>query len=96
MGDGPYWALRIRSANLGSCGGLHISTRAEVRDRRGEVIRGLYAAGMNAGGFIGTFYPGSGTAVMATLVLGRVAGRNAMGHATSDVPASSASAVSLI
>jgi urocanate reductase len=96
LGDGPYWALRIRSANLGSCGGLRINTRAEVRNRRGEVIRGLYAAGMNAGGFIGTFYPGSGTAVMATLVLGRVAGRNAMGHATTDVPASSASAVSLI
>lgn len=50
---------------------------------------------MCAGGFIGTFYPGSGTAIMATLVLGRRAGLHAMGNRTTDVPAASAAAISL-
>jgi urocanate reductase len=95
LGDGPFWAVRIRSANLGSCGGLRINTHAQVRNRVGETIRGLYAAGMCAGGFIGTFYPGSGTAVMATLVLGRRAGLHVMGQHTTDVPAASAATVSL-
>lgn len=77
LGDGPYYAVRITSVNLGSCGGLRINTNAQVLDTEGEPIQGLYAAGMAAGGFIGTFYPGSGTAIMSTIVLGRMAGAHA-------------------
>lgn len=77
LGEGPYYAVRVTSVNLGSCGGLRINTQAQVMSTEGEPIQGLYAAGMAAGGFIGTFYPGSGTAVMATIVLGRIAGAQA-------------------
>ena len=53
---------------------LKINTSAQVIGLSGEIIPGLYAAGMVSGGFIGPYYPGSGTAVTATVVLGRIAG----------------------
>lgn len=84
LGDGPYYAFRVTSVNLGSCGGLRINTNAQVIDVEGEIIPKLYAAGMAAGGFIGTFYPGSGTAVMSTIVLGRVAAAHATSNATTE------------
>jgi urocanate reductase len=73
----PYFATRVKRANLGSCGGLKIDPEARVIGVGGDVIPNLYAAGMAAGGFIGPYYPGSGTALAATLVFGRIAGKNA-------------------
>jgi len=63
--------------NLGSCGGLRIDPECRVIDATGEPIAGLFAAGMVAGGFIGPYYPGSGTAIAATVVFGRIAGMGA-------------------
>jgi fumarate reductase flavoprotein subunit len=77
IGEGPYYAFPVTSVNLGSCGGLRINTSAQVLDPEGEPIPGLYAAGMAAGGYIGTFYPGSGTAIMGTIVLGRISAAHA-------------------
>ena len=74
---GPYYATPVVSANLGSCGGLRIDADCQVIDVNQEPIPGLFAAGMVAGGFIGPYYPGSGTAILSTVVFGRVAGRNA-------------------
>ncbi len=67
----------MTSVNLGSCGGLKINTKCQVIDVNGQVIPHLYAGGMAAGGFTGPYYPGSGTAVLVTVVLGRIAGENA-------------------
>jgi fumarate reductase flavoprotein subunit len=71
---GPFYAVRVTSVNLGSCGGLKIDTSCRVVNMDGEVIPRLYAAGMTAGGFVGPYYPGSGTAILATVVHGRIAG----------------------
>ena len=73
----PYYATRVTSVNLGSCGGLRIDPECRVIDATGEPIAGLFAAGMVAGGFIGPYYPGSGTAIAATVVFGRIAGMGA-------------------
>jgi flavocytochrome c len=73
----PYYASRVLAYNVGSCGGLRIDSDARVLNAAGEFIAGLYAAGMVSGGFIGPYYPGSGTAITATVVFGRIAGRNA-------------------
>ncbi|NLH47096.1 MAG: FAD-dependent oxidoreductase [Myxococcales bacterium] len=73
----PYYATSVYFYNVGSVGGLKINSKAQVIGNDGEPIMGLYAAGMAAGGFIGPYYPGSGTAVTATIVFGRLAGRNA-------------------
>ncbi len=70
----PYYAAAVTSVNLGTCGGLKINAKCQVVDVTGKVIPHLYAAGMAAGGFIGPYYPGSGTAVLATVVHGRISG----------------------
>lgn len=76
--DGPrYYANLNVSANLGSLGGLLINTEAQVLDNNGEVIPGLYAGGMNSGGWYGLYYPGSGTSLTGGLVWGHIAGENA-------------------
>ena len=71
---GPYYAYKNVAYNLGALGGLKITVNTEVIDVNGKVIPHLYAAGLNAGGWIGPFYPGSGTAVIGTAHWGRKAG----------------------
>jgi len=77
LGKAPYYATLVTEVNLGSCGGLKINTKSQVVDVNGEVVPRLYAGGMVAGGFIGPYYPGSGTAVNATVCFGRISGDNA-------------------
>ena len=50
-------------------------------DTAGEIIPHLYAAGQGAGGFMGSYYPGTGTGILATLAFGRSAGENALAEA---------------
>ena len=73
----PYYAVQVTSMNLGSCGGVKMNTDCQVLDLSGAPIPRLYAAGMVAGGFIGPYYPGSGTAILSTVVFGRIAGAGA-------------------
>ena len=75
--EGPFYAYRNVAFNLGALGGLKINVNTEVIDVNGNVIPHLYAAGLNAGGWIGPYYPGSGTAVMGTVHWGRKAGATA-------------------
>jgi len=77
LAQGPFYGIRVTEANLGSIGGLKINAQAQVVDVFGQVIPRLYAGGMVAGGFIGPYYPGSGTAVNSTVCFGRIAGKNA-------------------
>ena len=74
---GPFYAYKNVAYNLGALGGLKINTNTEVIDVNGNVIPHLYAAGLNAGGWVGPYYPGSGTAVMGTVHWGRKAGKAA-------------------
>ena len=75
--EGPYYASQIVSRNLGSHGGVRINTDAQVLDVRDEVIPRLYAGGMVAGGYVGAYYPGSGTAIAGAVCFGRIAGQEA-------------------
>ena len=43
----------------------------------GEPIAHLFAAGTNSGGWLGPYYPGSGTCLQGTLNWGRIAGASA-------------------
>ena len=71
---GPFYAYKNVAFNLGALGGLKINVNTEVIDVNGDVIPHLYAAGLNAGGWIGPYYPGSGTAIIGTVHWGRRAG----------------------
>ena len=61
----------------GSIGGLKIDTSTQVIDRVGEPIAHLFAAGANAGGYLGPYYPGSGIMLQSACHTGRVAGYSA-------------------
>ena len=75
--EAPFYAYHNTPFNLGALGGLKITQKCEVVDVEGNVIPGLYAAGLNAGGWVGPYYPGSGTAIIGTCYFGRVAGKAA-------------------
>lgn len=74
----PYYATRMYDYNLGALGGLKINTSAQVLDTNGKPITHLYAAGQVAGGFMGSYYPGTGTGILSTLAFGRAAAESAL------------------
>lgn len=71
-----FYANRMKPEIMGPCGGLRIDVDAHVLRPSGEKIDRLYAAGLCTGGWVGPFYPGSGTAMAANAHFGRKAGRN--------------------
>jgi fumarate reductase flavoprotein subunit len=77
MDNPPYYAVQVVEYNLGTIGGLRINGDGQVLDTKGEVIPRLYAGGQTAGGFMGPYYPGTGTGVISTVYFGRIAGKKA-------------------
>ena len=78
VGEGPYTALRIMPATIGTIGGLKIDLDGHVLDTNGAPIAGLYAAGAVANGeFFYREYPASGTSIQMCFTTGRIAGTNA-------------------
>lgn len=77
--SGPYFAYRNTPGNLGTIGGLKINQKCNVLDVYNQPINGLYAAGLNAGGWIGSYYPGSGTAIGGIVHQGRRAAKSILG-----------------
>lgn len=74
-----YYAYRNTPGNLGAIGGLKINKYCNVLNIYNQPISGLYAAGLNAGGWIGSYYPGSGTAVGGVIHQGRRAAKSILG-----------------
>ncbi len=70
----PFYALAVTPGITFTLGGLRINTDAQVLDRSGRSIVGLYAAGADAGGIHNEQYAGG-------LCLGLVFGRRAARHA---------------
>ncbi|HTW13734.1 MAG TPA: FAD-dependent oxidoreductase [Nocardioides sp.] len=73
--QGPFTAYPIMAANVFTFGGLKTTPEAEVVDRDGNPMTGLYAAGEMTGLYYSN-YTGS-TSVLRGATFGRIAGRNA-------------------
>ena len=56
VSEGPYYALYTKVWNLGTWGGIKTDETLAVYHQSGRVIPGLYAAGLDALGWIGTSY----------------------------------------
>lgn len=54
--EGPYYAVKYVARNLGTLGGISINENMQVLDKDFNVIKGLYAAGADAGGMYGKAY----------------------------------------
>ena len=78
VGEGPYCAVRVRPATIGTMGGIKVDLDMHVLKADGSIIPGLYAAGACANGdFFYKEYPASGTSIMMCFTVGRIAGENA-------------------
>jgi len=72
----PFYAgARVPTAHH-TMGGIEINPSAQVLDKSGKVIPGLYAAGETTGGIHGSNRLG-GNALADTVVFGRIAGKSA-------------------
>jgi fumarate reductase flavoprotein subunit len=78
----PYYALKCYPRFLGTIGGIKINHHMEVIDREDNSIPGLYAAGVDTGGWESDTYNAvlSGTTFGFALNSGRIAGENAAAY----------------
>lgn len=72
----PFYATRFAMARHHTMGGVLINTKAQVVDRDGVVIDGLYAAGEVTGGIHGNNRVG-GNGIAEIFTFGLIAGKNA-------------------
>ena len=85
LSNPPYYAFKSMSASLVvQYGGLVTNTDFQVQHVDGHTIPRLYAAGLDAGGWLGRQYPGSGHAVGGTYAMSRIAVTKACGDPSWD------------
>ena len=72
----PFYILKAAPAVHHTMGGIEINEKAQVLDKEGNIIEGLYAAGEVTGGIQGANRLGS-NALADITVFGRIAGQNA-------------------
>lgn len=75
----PFYATPRAPSIHPTMGGLQISTNAQVLDKNGKPIPGLYAAGEVTGGIHGSNRLG-GNATADVLTFGRIAAKSAVAH----------------
>jgi fumarate reductase flavoprotein subunit len=75
----PFYAMRIVTGYMGTIGGIKINHHMEVLDSRDDPIPGLYAAGIDVGGWEPETYNIllAGSSFGFALNSGRIAGENA-------------------
>ena len=75
----PYYAIRCAPEVMNTVGGIKINENMEVLDEQANPIPGLYAAGVDTGGWMADTYCAlcPGTAFGYALNSGRIAGENA-------------------
>jgi len=73
LSTAPYYAIEVTPAVHHTMGGVLIDTRTRVKDKDGNTIRGLYAAGEATGGVHGSNRLG-GNAISDIITFGRLAG----------------------
>ena len=74
----PFYATPRAPSIHHTMGGLYINPKAQVLDKKGNVIKGLYAAGEVTGGVHGSNRLG-GNATADVLTFGRIAAKTALG-----------------
>ncbi|MNE46746.1 3-oxosteroid 1-dehydrogenase [compost metagenome] len=69
----PFYAIRLHTGDLGSARGLVTNAEANVLDRSGAPISGLYAAGNDMNSLMDGTYPGPGITIGPGLTFGYLA-----------------------
>jgi 3-oxosteroid 1-dehydrogenase len=79
LDKGPFYAMPMYPADIGTNGGLLTDPKARVLDQDNQPIPGLYAVGNNAASSMGESYPGAGVTLGPALTFGYLAARDMTG-----------------
>ncbi len=79
LDQAPYYAVRVVPAELGTFAGIATNADAQVTDRSGLPIAGLYAVGNDAASVMGGTYPGAGITLGPAMTFGYIAGKHIAG-----------------
>jgi 3-oxosteroid 1-dehydrogenase len=77
--EGPYYAIRVLTGDIGTKGGLKTDEHARVLTDVGTVIPGLYAIGSSAASMMGKTYPAGGVTIGPSMVFGAQAAMHMAG-----------------
>ena len=80
VGQGPFYAVAVRPADLASSGGLMGDEYGRVLTAEGRPIPGLYACGNDLASIFRGTYPGPGTTIGPALVFGWRVAKHAGGR----------------
>jgi succinate dehydrogenase/fumarate reductase flavoprotein subunit len=80
LDQGPFYAVKMESGALGTCGGPKTTGEAQVVDWNGNPIPGLYAAGNAMAAVLGEGYGGAGGTLGPGMTFGYIAGRHLGTH----------------
>jgi 3-oxosteroid 1-dehydrogenase len=75
--QGPFFAVAVHPADVGTCGGVVTDEHARVLREDGAPIPGLYATGNTTATVMGHAYPGGGVSVGPSMTYGYLAARHA-------------------
>lgn len=78
--NGPYYAVKMESGALGTCGGPRVNADAQVMDWQGSPVQGLYAAGNVMGSVLAGAYGGAGGTLGPGMTFGYIAGQHLGRH----------------
>ena len=79
----PFYAVAVYPTPLATSAGLRVNPNAQVLDRAGRAIAGLYACGGDMESPMGGEYPGPGAQIGAAMTFGYLAALHAAGRPAS-------------
>ncbi|HKT73750.1 MAG TPA: FAD-dependent oxidoreductase [Steroidobacteraceae bacterium] len=82
----PFYAIKLGLSDLGTQGGLLTNPNAQVLDKDGRVIPGLYAAGNSSASIMGYSYAGAGATIGPAMTFGWIAANTCAGLADTARP----------
>lgn len=77
--DPPFYAVKIVPGSLGTFAGLKTNEDAQVLDREGKAIEGLYAVGNDMASVMGGHYPAGGITLGPGMTFAYIAAHHASG-----------------
>lgn len=77
--QGPFYAVKVEAGCFGTFAGLKTNAHAQVLNREGQPIAGLYSAGSDMASIMGGHYPAGGINLGPAATFGYIAGRHLAG-----------------
>lgn len=77
---GPFYAVKVLPGSFGTFAGLKTNGKAQVLDKSGAPVAGLYAVGTDMASVMGGYYPSGGINLGPALTFGYVAACHSAGQ----------------